>query len=126
MKNQNTVYPETVYGPEDQPSDKPAELPTQYRYDVHVLDSVNEMPNQETDLPRATSGEDDAGVDWMQKRNYLVNHFARMNRKKRAYLVNHFARMNRKRRAYLVNHFARMNRKKRARDIMLVIYKPTP
>ena len=122
MKNHDTADPETVYAPDDQPSELPAEPPIQYRYDAPVLDSVNEMPNQETDLQMASSGEDDPGMDWMQKRNHLVNHFARMNRKKRAYLVNHFARMNRKRRAYLVNHFARMNRKKRARDIMLVIF----
>ena len=96
MKNHNTVDPETVYAPEDQPSDKPVELPTQYTYDAHVLDSVNEMPNQEPDLQTASSGKDDPGMEWMQKRNYLVN------------------------------HFARMNRKKRARDIMLVIFTPTP
>ena len=84
MKNHDTVDPGTVYARDDLTSDLPEELPIQYRYDAHVLESGHEMPNQETDLQKTFPGEDEPGMEWIQKRNHLVNHFARMNRKKRA------------------------------------------
>ena len=84
MKNDDKMNPWPVYSRDDLTSDLADELPIQYRYDADVLDSGSEAPDEEADLLNTFSGEDEPGMEWIQKRNHLVNHFARMNRKKRA------------------------------------------